>query len=233
MKKLDGEGKYALGALTVFAGWIFFVLPALYFPTTQTDQGTEFWPSLFGYRLRVTDTLVALFTFLLFLATWGLWLATKKLVRGAEQTAEQQLRAYVYFKEAKATVSSDTWKINYRIDNFGQTPAHGVRLLLKAKVVDWIEGKPSEVPVPDGVETLGSMAPHGDFLELEATAEGSATLDEIKEGRKAVYLTGNIVYRIVSGDGHRETNFRYYVGGDQGYDDSGEMSADTKGNDAT
>jgi hypothetical protein len=101
MKKLDGEGKYALGALTLFAFWLFVVLPALNAPAPQTGEGTEFWPPIFGYRLKVTDTLVALFTALLFIATWLLWLATKKLVLGAENTAERQLRAHVYFKDAK------------------------------------------------------------------------------------------------------------------------------------
>lgn len=102
MKKPCSEGKYALGFLAFFALWIFVVLPALYFPAPQDGQGTEYWPPIFGYRLKVTDTLVALFTGGLFVATWLLWEATKKLVQGAELTAERQLRAYVYLKEAKA-----------------------------------------------------------------------------------------------------------------------------------
>ena len=232
MKKLDGEGKYALGALTLFAFWLFVVLPALNAPAPQTGEGTEFWPPIFGYRLKVTDTLVALFTALLFIATWLLWLATKKLVLGAENTAERQLRAHVYFKDAKVEYTSDTWKINYRIDNFGQTPAHNVRLLSVAEVVDWTDGKPSKIPIPDRVETLGSMAPHGDFFELDVGVQGIATLEDIKEGKKAIYLTGNIVYETVFEKGLRVTNFRYYIGGDQGHD-SNEMSADSQGNDAT
>jgi hypothetical protein len=60
------------------------------------EEGTEFWPPVFGYRLKVTDTLVAVFTALLFFATLALWLSTRALVRGAEDTAERQLRAYVF-----------------------------------------------------------------------------------------------------------------------------------------
>jgi hypothetical protein len=48
------------------------------------DEGTEFWPSFHGYRLKITDTLVAAFTALLFFATIALWLATRSLVKGAE-----------------------------------------------------------------------------------------------------------------------------------------------------
>lgn len=233
MKKLSGEGKYALGALTIFALWLFVVLPALYFPAPRDGKGTEYWPPIFGYRLKVTDTLVALFTAGLFIATLQLWGATKKLVLGAKQTAEQQLRAYVYFKEAKADDTPNGWNINYRIDNFGQTPAHNVRLLSAAKAVDWKDGKPSEIPTPDRIDTIGSMAPNGDFFEFNVKVDGVVTLDEIKQGAKAIYLTGSIVYEIIFGGDLRVTNFRYYVGGDQGYDDEKEMFADSEGNDAT
>jgi hypothetical protein len=65
------------------------------------EQGTEFWPPLWGYRVKVTDSLLVAFTFLLFVATWLLWRATRNLVRGADQTAERQLRAYVLVTQVK------------------------------------------------------------------------------------------------------------------------------------
>jgi hypothetical protein len=40
---------------------------------------------------------LAILTLTLALGTFGLWLATRRLVRGAEDTAERQLRAYVLF----------------------------------------------------------------------------------------------------------------------------------------
>jgi hypothetical protein len=221
-------GKYALVGFGLLFIWLFVVLPALA-GSTPESAGTEFWPSFFGYRLKITDTLVAVFTAALFFATWLLWQATKNLVMGAEQTAERQLRAYVYFKETKVDFAA--WKIAYRIDNFGQTPAHKVRLLTIAKVVDWVDGKPAAIPIPDRVETIGSMAPNGDFFEFEIDIEGIATEDEIKQGTKAIYLTGNIVYQTVFDRALRVTNFRYYIGGDQGYET--EMLADSLGNDAT
>jgi hypothetical protein len=123
MRKLCGEGKYALGALTSFAIWLFIVLPAAYSQTAQNSEGTEFWPAIFGYRLKVTDTLLALFTFCLFVATLYLWSATKQLVVGAERTAERQLRAYVYVRKTNFKAADDgTLKISYRIENFGHTP---------------------------------------------------------------------------------------------------------------
>jgi hypothetical protein len=63
-------------------------------------EGTEFWPPFYGYRMKVTDTLLVIFTFLLFGATIALWWSTRRLVRGAEQTARAQLRAYVFASAA-------------------------------------------------------------------------------------------------------------------------------------
>jgi len=59
------------------------------------QRGTEFWPPFFGYRLKVTDTLIAAFTALLFAATFFLWFTTRNLVRGADDTSKRQLRAYL------------------------------------------------------------------------------------------------------------------------------------------
>jgi hypothetical protein len=38
--------------------------------TELSEEGTEFWPSLFGYRLKITDTLLVTVTFLLFALLW-------------------------------------------------------------------------------------------------------------------------------------------------------------------
>jgi hypothetical protein len=59
------------------------------------EEGTEFWPPFLGYRIKVTDSLLSIFTLGLFIATWLLFYATKNLVVGAEQTAMRQLRAYI------------------------------------------------------------------------------------------------------------------------------------------
>jgi hypothetical protein len=50
-----------------------------------SEEGTEFWPPLFGYRLKITDSLLALFTFGLCIATGFLWRATLKLWKAGEK----------------------------------------------------------------------------------------------------------------------------------------------------
>jgi hypothetical protein len=89
------------------------------------NEGTEFWPPVFGYRLKVTDTLVTVFTALLFFATLALWLSTRALVRGAEDTAERQLRAYVFLDGInlrRFDISDKTqWNIQIAWKNTGGT----------------------------------------------------------------------------------------------------------------
>jgi hypothetical protein len=65
------------------------------------QEGTEFWAPFYGYRLKITDTLVAAFTALLFVATFALWWSTRRLVKGADKNAERQLRAYVLVHSAE------------------------------------------------------------------------------------------------------------------------------------
>jgi integrase len=44
------------------------------------------------------------------------------------------------------------------------------------------------------VETVGSMAPSGDYFEFDQKLEGTATLTDVVKGDKAIYLVGTIVY---------------------------------------
>jgi len=130
------------------------------------------------------------------IVTWMLWAATSRLVKGADRTAERQLRAYVYLEKTKFNFAGpDRWQISYRNKNFGQTPAHHVRLISIAKVVDWKDGKPAEIPTPNHVETIGSVAPSGDYFEFEEKIEGVASVANLRDGSKAIYLVGTIIYR--------------------------------------
>jgi hypothetical protein len=201
-------------------------------PKTKQDEeeGTEFWPPFLGYRLKVTDTLVAAFTALLFVATYALFVATRNLVSGADRTAERQLRAYIYVQKTKLTFANNIWDHSFRIKNFGMTPAHNVRLVSNTEVVDWNDGAPT-IPRPTEVVVLGSMAPNGDFFDNENVIDGNVTIAELQNETKAVFLVGVVTYDTVFGGPH-QTNFRYYVGGDCAYL-GGEMYADDAGNEAT
>jgi hypothetical protein len=47
-------------------------------------EGTEFWPSFLGFRFKVTDSLLVLFTAVLAVFTGLLWHSTKKLWKETE-----------------------------------------------------------------------------------------------------------------------------------------------------
>jgi len=104
-----------------------------------SDQASEFW-TIFGHRLKITDTLLVLFTF-------TLWWATLGLVSGADETAERDLRAYVLLEDtffiyegehrtdAPNREYTDVHKI--RIKNFGRTPAFDMSI--------WLHRSPKEI----------------------------------------------------------------------------------------
>jgi hypothetical protein len=48
-------------------------------PEQRENKGTEFWPSFLGVRLKITDSLLAAFTFGLLIFTGLLWNSTEKL----------------------------------------------------------------------------------------------------------------------------------------------------------
>jgi len=73
-----------------------------------------------------TDRVIAIFTVILGTVTFFLWLATRKLVRGAEQTAKRQLRAYVFIHDGVITlINNDTTIMAHiTLKNFGATPGY-------------------------------------------------------------------------------------------------------------
>src|SRR5579859_4419557 len=67
---------------------------------------------------------------LTFVLAWGtvfLWRVTKRLVKGAERTAERQLRAYInYSKGSVVRWDSASPIVQAAFRNHGQPPAHNV-----------------------------------------------------------------------------------------------------------
>src|SRR5260221_9762787 len=91
------------------------------------DEGSEFW-SIGGRCLKITDSLLVVFTALLFAATVFLYLATRNLVVGAQDTAKRQLRAYVAVAahDGPRLQSDKPISVSVQLTNLGQTPAHHV-----------------------------------------------------------------------------------------------------------
>jgi hypothetical protein len=84
------------------------------------DEPTEFW-TILGRRVKITDTLLVLFTFTLF------W-ATRDLVIEGRRTAERQLRAYPGVVGASVEIHNNrNFHIAVEIVNTSTTPAYKFR----------------------------------------------------------------------------------------------------------
>jgi hypothetical protein len=89
------------------------------------------WRWFFDKLNKLTGILTVVFTLILALATVLLWQATRDLVRGAEDTAERQLRAYVYIISNDISLmnnpnGSTTVTIKPILKVFGLTPAASI-----------------------------------------------------------------------------------------------------------
>lgn len=167
------------------------------------NEGSEFWPSIFGYSVKVTDSLLVLFTFLL-------WLATRGLVKGAEDTAQRQLRAYVVGKADIANLREivNGYVAEIDIQNSGTTPAYDVHCWSEWKMLDDNESRsyvfklaPKEIKGPRFVVNPGII--HTMSVEIKQSDEDRRTT------QKRLYIWGEIRYRDAF-QKNRWSRFRLY-----------------------
>lgn len=209
--------------------------------THQQDESKgEFWSAKFtDWLLTILTGLLALFNYLLWKSTDKLWKAGERQLAAAQSSSERQLRAYVYlekipikaFQESVTNLFKYTFKVDFRVKNFGQTPAHNAVVKYTLEVVDCVDKKPTQILDPNHTRQLGSIAPLTDFYDLDDAITG-IDIAAIKDGRQAICLVGSITYDTAFAKS-RVTNFRYLVGGYVGWHGDDEMSADDNGNDAT
>ena len=126
------------------------------------DEGTEFLPAIRGYRVKVSDGALVGTNVLLFLATFALWLSTRRLVKDAGKTAEQQLRAYIQVLPAGISDITPNSNVIIRIAivNGGSAPAYKCRV--RGDVIF------AEHPLPNGF----------DFPELPPAAKSVYTIHQ-------------------------------------------------------
>ena len=178
------------------------------------EDGTEFWPPFLGVRVKITDSLLVLFTFvlaiftgLLWRSTDNLWTETKAAGATAEKTAEAAKRsaqvseaalvitqrAYLAAKEYRAEAIRDDsqniveWKFSVVWENSGNTPANKVQSGLTVTEVQRDgkdELKPFGLTNPDIAASL-AVGPRNTFTSTGST-KGSVAMDQVK--------------RIMSGD---------------------------------
>lgn len=206
------------------------------------EQGNESWPAFFGYRVKVTDSLLVLFTFLL-------WLATRNLVKGAEKTSERQLRAYVFPEAYIICAANEAGEIVepqqviavgfrpvsvVRFKNTGQTPAYGVTIFGRMEIVDWslVEGALPEIDFTKSDVSRTSLGPGAATTKFEINERNLTTEDMavLQSGKKAIFVYGEVRYQDIFKK-IRFTKYRMFIGGPVGIR-SIALSSHERGNEA-
>jgi len=180
------------------------------------------------------ESIIALFTVILGIATWLLWRATKKLVEGADATAKRQLRAYIHVSEARCSdfgFPNGVYMVNFT--NTGQTPAYDVSSYIAISFTAFPLSEKLEM-AGHGTKGLATIGRDGEGHARMEAARGltGEEYGAVRDGKRAVFVFGVISYRDIFGD-KWTTNFRYYVGGDQGIRSDGFLASHSEGNDAT
>ncbi len=148
------------------------------------------------YKLR-TDP-VATFTFLLFIATGLLWWSTRQLVLGAEKTASQELRAYVFPRIDENMPDNADWyrSVPLMIKNFGQTPAYGLGCSLYIGLYKF----PLDTEI-DHAEQLSSsarsaLAPSEYIRQYACLPDylNQAEIESIRNKQSAIFISGKVEY---------------------------------------
>ncbi len=112
----------------------------------------------------VSTVFIAAFTVILAFATAFLYIATRNLVEGADDTSQRQLRAYIGLHSADSTVyrfaeGGYAFIAHAELRNYGQTPAYDLTVKSNAKI-----------------DTIDKV-PFDDFPELERGVPGIAFRD--------------------------------------------------------
>lgn len=166
------------------------------------------------------EAIIAAFTILLALSTIFLWVATRDLVRGAEKTAERQLRAYVFAYNGQVNVvqigatKTLAYKLSIELRNFGQTPAR--------RYTTWIDNTVTNVddlpfterpPLIDKKRSAPTIIGPTASITIEfSTPFEIGELDAIRDTKKAIFIWGGCDYVDVFGREHYFI-FRFKISG--------------------
>lgn len=135
---------------------------------------------------------LAVATILLTFATGMLWLSTKRLVEGAEETAKRQLRAYLHDNVHELRFTDKGAVIRVQMQNFGPTPAYDVRLGMNADIL------PTNQPwrdVHDGKSQVHAIGPGATHWQNYALLTDKPILPAMNDGRMVLHVWGFATYR--------------------------------------
>lgn len=152
------------------------------------DQGTDFWPPVLGHKIRITDSLLVLFTALL-------WLATLGLVNGANKSAKRELRAYVVAQAAglQRITPNDTVFFPIAITNAGKTPAYQMRQSGEVFIADYPLPMDYRFPTENPLSAPTTLFPNTQAL-TNVVATNRFTQAQLAEALQAPIAGGRRLY---------------------------------------
>jgi hypothetical protein len=195
------------------------------------NEGTEFWPAFLGIRLKITDSLLAVFTAGLLIFTGLLWRSTDKLWLGGEKQLRLAREALVSDQRAWLVVT------NFRIEslnfakvvngaadaqadvyigitNVGRTPALKVDVQLSLIGNYATEASAvCEFAVQSykGALVEGRMVAAGEELDenIVLSVSGGELYRYGEHGRIRPLIVGCVTYQILQDSEFRQTAFVY------------------------
>jgi hypothetical protein len=172
------------------------------------------------------DEILAVFTILLALFTLALWVSTARIANDAkttgertiftmEDTARRQLRAYVGIENVPvqdADGISIPNAMGFRIQNYGQTPAHKLATVLLIATREFPLIKELDPPKPEDFKNFCVLNPSGTNMIIEKFTEEDFTniKRDLEDGKSALYFWGQIKYWDVF-DMEQTTSFCHFM----------------------
>jgi hypothetical protein len=170
---------------------------------------------------------------LLSIVTLMLWGVTVRLVRGSEDTAKRQLRAYIHVSRTEVRDFLNVASFMLQYENRGQTPAHNL------KVASYVTLEPTPVSEECFRRNLeygshGTLGPGGMpqfFLKRGPRQLTESETQQLRAGTLAILFFGQIKYEDAF-EAPRTTEFRYFISGENWLHEDGRMSLWPSGNQA-
>jgi hypothetical protein len=139
---------------------------------------------------------IAAFTIILGVSTAFLYNATRNLVSGAEETAERQLRAYVFVENVEMITEGRIVRAVLSIKNFGRTPAYDLVIYVGMSSRGF--GDVFVPPEPDEIKldklSIGPAMSISASNQFEVPAGNNDLLPGLDRGEAVVYVYGRIDY---------------------------------------
>jgi hypothetical protein len=174
---------------------------------------------------------------------------TLKIFSDARKNAKRELRAYVFLEKSMICAANEQGQslqpfqmlfegqyavCELQFTNSGQTPAYSARIQGAMDYCDWPikENSLTRIDFDAPGISVVNIGPHSGIVKIYkgGAALGAEQIAELKSGKKAIILHGEIRYRDAFRC-NRWTKYRYYIGGEVGLKNIA-LAGHEKGNDA-